>query len=134
MRVGLDTSVVLRLLIGEPHRQAERAWRSIVEARLAGDKTVVSDLVVSEAYFALQHHYSVPKSAALKQLQILLDSGDVSAAGCAGSVLKVPHLANAKPGFVDRLIHDGYVAADIDRVLTFEKAAGKLPHARVLTA
>lgn len=133
MKVGLDTSVVLRLLIGEPKRQAQRAWRAIVEARSVGGEAVVSDLVVSEAYFALQHHYSVPKAMALEQMRALFDSGDVRVAGCAGEVLTVPSLASAKPGFVDRLIHGGYVGGGIDRVLTFEKAAGKLPHARVLT-
>jgi predicted nucleic-acid-binding protein len=133
MKVGLDTSVLLRLLIGEPKRQAERAWRSMVEARSAGDETVVSDLVVSETYFALQHHYGVPKAKALEQLRALFDFGQVSSLGCAAEVLKTPGLENAKPGFVDRLIHGGYVVGDVDRVLTFEKAAGKLGGVRVLT-
>lgn len=132
MKFGLDTSVVLRLLIGEPRRQAERAWRALVEARSAGNKLVVSDLVVSEVYFALQHHYRVPKAEALEQLHVLFESGDVSAVGCASEVLETPRLANAKPGFVDRLIHGGYVAASISRVLTFERAAGKLAHTDVL--
>jgi predicted nucleic-acid-binding protein len=132
MKVGLDTSMVLRLLIGEPERQAERAWQSIVEARSAGDEAVVSDLVVSETYFALQHHYAVPKAEALGQLNALFDSGDISSAGCAAKVLKTPNLAAAKPGFVDRMIHGGYVVQEVDRILTFEKAAGKLPRTRVL--
>jgi predicted nucleic acid-binding protein len=132
MKVGLDTSVVLRLLIGEPKRQAERAWQSIVGARSAGDEAVASDLVASEAYFALQHHYGVPEAKALAQLRALFDSGDVSAIGGAAEVLKTPGLESARPGFVDRLIHDGYVVGEVDRVLTFEKAAGRLPRTRVL--
>jgi predicted nucleic-acid-binding protein len=132
MKIGLDTSVVLRLLIGEPKRQAERAWRSIVDARSAGDEAIASDLVVGEAYFALQHHYGVPKAKALVQLHALFDSGEVSATGCAAEVLKTPGLASAKPGFADRLIHAGYVVGEVDRVLTFERAAGKLPRTRVL--
>lgn len=71
MKIGLDTSVILRLLIGEPAAQAERAWRALTEARAAGDATVLSDLVVSETYFALQHHYRVPKAEALEQLRAL---------------------------------------------------------------
>jgi len=133
MTIGLDTSVVLRLLVGEPASQAERAWQSILDARAAGDRVVVSDLVVSETYFALQHHYGVPKQLALQHLQALLDSGDISASGCAAGVLKTPGLATAKPGFVDRMIHADYLR-DAGRVLTFEKAAGKLPRARVLKA
>lgn len=132
MKVGLDTSVLLRLLIGEPKRQAELAWRSIVEARSAADQAVVSDLVVSETYFALQHHYGVPKAKALAHLHALFDSAEVLPIGCAADVLKDPGLAGAKPGFVDRMIHGEYISGEVDRVLTFERAAGKLPRARVL--
>jgi predicted nucleic-acid-binding protein len=131
VRVGLDTSVVLRLLVGEPADQAERAWKALVEVRSAGGEAVVSDLVTSEAYFALQHHYAVPKAEALRQLRALFSGGDVVSAGVAAKVLALAKLASAKPGFVDRLIHEDYLSG-LDETLTFEKAAGKLPRARVL--
>ena len=50
MAIGLDTSVVLRLLIGEPRAQAEVARRRIERALIAGEKVVVTDLVVAEAF------------------------------------------------------------------------------------
>ena len=50
MAIGLDTSVVLRLLIGEPRAQAEVARRRIERALVAGEKVVVTDLVVAEAF------------------------------------------------------------------------------------
>lgn len=131
MRLGLDTSVVLRLLIGEPQRLAERAWQVMVETRAAGGEIVVSDLVVSEAYFALQHHYAVPKAEAITQLRALFDSGDVVPTGSAAAVLALPGLATAKPGLVDRMIHSGYLD-NADQILTFEKATRKLARTRVL--
>ncbi|HER20466.1 MAG TPA: type II toxin-antitoxin system VapC family toxin [Chromatiales bacterium] len=131
MRTGLDTSVVLRLLIGEPADQADRAWRFILQERSEGREIVVSDLVISEAYFALQYHYDVPKGEALQQLGRLVDSGQIVANGCAAAVLRIPRLASAKPGFVDRLIHEGYMC-DADRVATFELAAKKLQRSIVL--
>ena len=132
MRVGLDTSVVLRLLVGEPAPLARAAWRAVADARATGGEAVVSDLVVSETYFALQHHYRVPKEEALKQLRALLDSGDLSSVGRAAEVLTTSRLAGAKPGFVDRMIHAGYVR-DCEQMLTFETAARKLSRTRVLT-
>ena len=133
MKVGLDTSVVLRLLVGEPPDQARRAWQAVVEVRSAGGEVVVSDLVTSEAYFALHHHYAVPKGEALRQLLALFKSGDLVSEGVAPKVLAIPGLASAKLGFVDRMIHEGYLRS-LDQTLTFEKAAGKLPQARVLVA
>jgi hypothetical protein len=52
--LGLDTSIVLRLLLGSPQNQAEAALALVKENFARGVKVVVSALVVSEAYFALQ--------------------------------------------------------------------------------
>lgn len=131
MVVGLDTSVVLRLLVGTPADQAERASAFLDELFAAGDQAVVSDLVVSEVYFALQHHYAVPKAAALKALASLFESGEIKATGAAAAVLATGRLATARPGFVDRLIHAEY-ERHYGAMVTFEKKASRLPGTRVL--
>ncbi len=129
-RVGLDTSFVLRLLVGEPAAQARRATAQLDALREANQKAAVSDLVVTETYFALQYHYEVPKQLALDTLKEFLESPEVASAGEALEVLLEPSLGRANPGFVDRLIHANY-AKTAASMLTFEKAAGKLPGARV---
>src|SRR5688572_22651322 len=75
--IGLDTSVVLRLLIGEPRALTEVARRRIERALAAGERVVVTDLVVAEVFHALRYHYDVPDAVALTQLRGLLDSGVV---------------------------------------------------------
>ncbi len=52
--------------------------------------------------------------------------------GAAAAVLAVPSLARAKPGFIDRMIHAEYEMS-AKEMLSFEKAAGRLRGARVLT-
>lgn len=130
-RVGLDSSVVLRLLVGEPIKQAEAAQAFLDELFEAGDKAIISDLVVSEVYFALQYHYQVPKAEAFDSLAALFDSGEILASGQADVVLKTKNLSSAKPGFVDRLIHAGY-GAQAGGMVTFEKKASRLSGVRVL--
>lgn len=124
--VGLDTSFVLRLLIGEPAAQAKRALAQMDKFRSEGRLAAISDLVLSEAYFALQHHYDVPKQAALDALKCLLESAEVVSMGYAAEVLQEANLGKTKPGFVDRLIHAGYLHG-ASGMVTFEKAAAKLP-------
>ena len=46
MAVWLDTSVMPRLLIGEPRVQMEVARRRIESALIAGERVVVTDLVL----------------------------------------------------------------------------------------
>jgi predicted nucleic acid-binding protein len=133
--VGLDTSVVLRLLVGSPPDQAKAAIGFVKQSRTAGVRVVVSDLVVSEAYFALHAHYDVPKAAAIGALLEMLDSGLVEPADGPGilRVLTSAARSAAKPGFVDRLIHEQYQRSSAGMV-TFERAASRLTATIVLKA
>lgn len=131
MTTGLDTSVVLRLLLGQPADQAARAVACLDDLGQRGDQAVVSDLVVAEVYFALQHHYGVTQQDALLGLRRLFEDGEVKSLGVAEEVLALSGLASAKPGFVDRLIQGAY-AISADGMVTFEKAAGRTKSVRVL--
>jgi predicted nucleic-acid-binding protein len=131
VKTGLDTTVVLRLLLGQPTDQAERAVAYLDKLLRSGHRAVVSDLVVSETYFALQHHYGVSKKDALIGLKRLFSDGEIEALGPVAKVLETDGLASAKPGFVDRLIHEAYLG-EAGEMVTFEKAAGKLRSVRVL--
>ena len=131
MRWGLDTSVIVRLLSGDPPDQFEAARKTMASLRAAGEIPVVDDLAIAEAYFALSYHYRIPKAEVLAALARLLESGDVTATGVAAEILKTENLAVAKPGFVDRLIHASYQRRDT-MLIIFEKGSGKLAGARVL--
>jgi predicted nucleic acid-binding protein len=131
VNVGLDTSVVLRLLVGKPAAQTAAAVAFLDELRRRGNQPVVSDLVASEAYFALQFHYGIGKAEALAAMAAMFAGGEVKATGTAGRVLSHPGLATARPGFVDRMIHAAYTGAG-DSMATFGKSAAKLPQVTVL--
>lgn len=131
MNAGLDTSVVLRLLTGTPEPLAQCALREVQRLIKQGDILFVSDLVLTEVYFALQHHYGLPKAEALALLSGFLRERGIKTMGAAVAVLATSNLATANPGFVDRLIHAEY-RRHAGEMLTFEKAAGRLPGARVL--
>lgn len=129
--VGLDTSLVLRLLTGEPASLAAKAVSRLDALRSDGKKAAVNDLVVSETYFALQYHYEVPKQLALEKLKEFLEDGEIVAIGEALEVLQTPGLGKAKPGFVDRVIHAQYLR-HARQMLSFEKAASRLPQTIVV--
>ena len=131
MNAGLDTSVVLRLLTGMPETLAQTALAELRRRIEHGATLFVSDLVVAEVYFALQHHYGMPKTEAVRLLAEFLREGSVKAMGAAAAVLAMPNPATANPGFVDRLIHAEYRKL-AGEMLTFEQAARNLPGTRVL--
>ena len=129
----LDTSVVMRLLMREPVDQFQIAADFLRKQRAARRAVRVSDLVLAEAYFALQAFYQVPKADALEAIRQFVRHSGVVVGESASNVLAIPNLANAKPGFVDRLIH-GSALEDGHTLATFEKAARKLPSTELLQA
>jgi len=128
---SLDTSVLLRLLVGEPKNQAKKAEEAFDAISKAGGKAMVSDLVFCETYYALQFHYKVPKKDAVAALKNLSQAEDIECSTIARAVLTQTNLHSANPGFVDRIIHAQYDAVGA-QMLTFEKAAKKLPNTQVL--
>lgn len=130
---SLDTSVVIRLLVGEPANQYRRATEFLQKQLAARHPVHVGDLVLAEAYFALQGFYQLSKPDALQALALFARHSGVTITPVALELLAIPGLATAKPGFVDRLIH-GVSRSDGHTLVTFEKAATKLPATIVLTA
>jgi predicted nucleic-acid-binding protein len=129
--VGLDTSIILRLLTGLPENQAKMALDQL--RVLAGEKRkpLVSDLVVCEAYFALTYHYEVPKQEALENLLDLLESGVVFPDPDGAALQTLKSEEKTKAGFPDRLIRAQYLEM-ADEVLTFDADFGKMERVRRL--
>lgn len=122
MTLGLDTSVVVRLLVGLPEPQARVARRRLERALDAGDAVVVVDLVLAEVYHALHYHYGVPRAEARLLLRRFAQSGVVRVEpATATAALAAPSGA----GLVDRLIHQRYRAVGAV-TLTFDREQGRL--------
>lgn len=82
---------------------------------------------------ALQHHFGMTKASAIAALDAFLRESGIGASGGAASILRTPGLATARPGLVDRMIHFDYGRA-ANRMLTFERGAGRLGQVEVLSA
>ena len=134
MTVGLDTSVAVRLLVGEPVEQAEAA-RRLLDASGGGatNPAAVSDLVAGETYFALRHHYRVPHGRAVAAIRALLTDARVGPTGVALEVLDALSDEETAPGLMDRLIHGDYRRQGFE-LLTFDRDAAKLEGARLIQA
>lgn len=125
--VALDTCVVLRLLVGEPAGQAERAYAYLEKCYLTGKTVFVSDLVVAETYHGLCHHYQVPAMEAITILTEFLSSPMITPSGHSLTVLGEYRGSGA--GFVDRLIRaDALTSAR--QIVTFDRKFARLPNVR----
>ena len=128
-RVGIDTCVVLRLLVGEPPQQAQAAKSFVDECYFDGVEACVSDLVVAEVYHALIHHYEVPRKEVISVLTDFLTASQISTTGHALAVLKA--YEEKGPGFVDRLIRMDFLD-DAPEIKTFDQDFAKLDNVTLL--
>lgn len=127
MTRALDTSVVLRLLTGEPAAQAALAKQELEREQHAAH---VPALVVGESYFALRHHYRVPHELAVDSLIALLASDRIAFASTVRATLAAAR-DSQHPGVMDRLILADANAEGCE-LLTFDKRLSALHGARLL--
>jgi predicted nucleic acid-binding protein len=126
--VGLDTSVVLRLLIGKPAAEARVARERLKNAHERGESIIVTDLTIAETYFALHYHYGIPKAEARAKLLAMAESR-VMALSPPEAVEALEPSTGA--GLVDRLIHtrhrcSGAVSWTFDRKMAALDGAVRL--------
>ena len=129
-RFGIDTSVLVRLLTGDPPAEFDRctdALRHLIEAEDA--IVLASNQVIGETYIAVQHHYGVSRTDARAGLLDVLRSGLV--APLNGRAVLTAIEASDSPGLMDRLIANDYGDQALE-VLTLDRRMASLPGARLL--
>lgn len=129
-RFGIDTSVLVRLVAGEPQAEFERCvemLRALIEDD--GAEIVVSNQVIGEAYVAVQHHYGVSKSEARASLLDVLRSGMV--APLNGRAVLAALETREGAGLFDRLIAEEYSRVGLE-ALTLDRRMATLPGVRRL--
>lgn len=70
----LDSSTIIRYLVGTPEELASRA-RSLIDS---DQPLLVSTAVIEESAHALRHHYHVPRPAVVEALAVLLGRANVT--------------------------------------------------------
>ena len=129
-RFGIDTSVLVRLLTGDPvadFAYCVRKLSALVE--VDGSEVFASNTVIGEAYIAVQHHYGVSKADARGGLLDVLRSGLVSPLN--GHAVFSALEASENPGLFDRLIAGEYARAGLE-ILTLDRKMASLSDVRLL--
>ena len=124
-RFGIDTSVLVRLITGDPPAEFARCvetLRKLIEDD--GAEILASNQVVGETYVAVQHHYGVSNAAARASLLDVLRSGLVRPLN--GRAVLDALESRGGPGLFDRLIANEYAGAGLE-VLTLDRKMAALP-------
>ena len=129
MRYGIDTSVLMRLITGQPDEAFEYCVSRLSALVEGGAEILASNQVIGEAYVAVQHHYGVSWQDARDALVNALQSGLVSPLN--GQPALGALSASGHPGLFDRLIADDYSRAGL-KALTLDRRMARLPDSQHL--
>lgn len=132
MKYGLDTSVLMRLLNKTNDEYSQRIAAYISSRLEEGDTFFISELVVSELYFALQHHYGHTKEVSITALRAIAKTPGFTFSPEAKAALETPDAWRASPGFVDRMIANGYASRGCV-TLSCEKDFRKLDFTEIIS-
>ena len=129
-RFGIDTSVLVRLLTGEPEADFAlclHKLRSLIDEE--STEILASNQVIGEAYIAVQHHYGLSNDDARDGLLDVLRSGLVAPLNGRTALAAIE--ARSGAGLLDRLIADDYARAGLV-ALTLDQKMSALPEAQRL--
>jgi len=128
-RYGIDTSILVRLLTGDPPEIFERCVAGLGELAEEGCEVFASNQVIGEAYVAVQHHYGVSKVEARSGLADVLRSGLVGPRRGRRVLAALGEGSGA--GLLDRLIAMEYEDEGLT-TLTLDERMARLPETTLL--
>lgn len=128
---GLDTNVLLRYVVQDDAEQYEHARAFIEDVLTADAPGLVHPVALCEFVWALRQVYKVPRPEIVNALRILLSVRTLRVLSDAAVREAVDRYAGGTADFADALLTVEYESVGTGLV-TFDRAASKLPGARLL--
>ena len=128
-RIGIDTSILVRLVTGDPHDAYAYCVERLQALAAGGAEILASNQVIGEAFMAVRHHYGVTNADACVELSNTLQSGLV--APLNGPAVLEALASSGGPGLFDRLISNDYSRSGLE-TLTLDRQMASLRGAQLL--
>jgi len=129
---ALDTNVLIRFLVADDEKQANRVRLLFKQAEADQQKLYVPVLVVLEMLWVLESVYKIPRHQILDALQnlLLMPVLQFDEQGTLQSFIHSAKVGNED--LSDLLIAHSAVGGGCERVLTFDKKASGFKHFQLL--
>ncbi|UUP17255.1 PIN domain-containing protein [Nitratireductor thuwali] len=131
-RVGIDTNVLLRMVLNDDERQ--RAAALALGTSLTVERPgFVSLIVLLEFYWSLASRYRQPKEQILATVRKLLRTRTLLFESFDAVVAALERANDRQVDFPDALIAEHYRASGCSHTVTFDKAAARIPGMELLS-
>lgn len=130
--IGIDTNVLLRLLVRDDDLQVRAAERFISAHCSSGDPGFVSLVVIVETAWALRRLYLYDRAQIAAAIGSVLDVAEFEVESAEEVRSAVADFQRTAAGFVDCLLARTNVSAGCEFTVTFDRKAAKVPGFKLL--
>ena len=124
--IGLDTNVVLRLLLNDDLKQRQRAVKAIQQAKGLAVRVTITLAVVLEMEWVLRSIAKMTKPQVLSVFDLLLESYDIEIDNEKALEQALHIYANAAADFAECLFLAQYQRMGCQTMLTFDTKAARM--------
>ena len=124
--IGLDTNVVLRLLLNDDLKQRQRAVKAIQQAKVLAVRVTITLAVVLEMEWVLRSVAKMTKPQVLSVFDLLLESYDIEIDNEKALEQALHIYANAAADFAECLFLAQYQRMGCQTMLTFDAKAARM--------
>jgi predicted nucleic-acid-binding protein len=131
--IGIDTNVIVRLIVNDDERQSRAAERFIREHGGSGTPCYVSNMILIETVWVLETVYGFDRSAVADALAGLLEAEQLEFDSPIDIAAAVEDFRHGRAEFADCLIGRINLLAGCSHTVTFDRKAAKLTGFKLLT-
>lgn len=125
--IGIDTNVLLRVLVRDHDEQARIAERFIATHCSSEEPGHVSRVVIAESAWVLKDVYGYTRSQIACAIRCVLDVSELEIESADVVNAAVADFEKSSAGFADCLLARTNAAAGCEHTVTFDRKAAKLP-------
>ena len=122
--IGIDTNVVVRLLVGDDEPQQRAAREFLIRRSSAEDPAWINRVAIVETVWVLEQSYRYTRRQIAEALERLLNTAELAFEN-QEQVREAVSAYRDGAGFADTLVAIGNANADCATTVTFDAAAAK---------
>jgi predicted nucleic-acid-binding protein len=131
--IGIDTNVLLRLIVADDPRQASLASKFIRSRCTSEDPGFVSNIVLAELTWTLARAYSCSRVQIAGAIEQILETMQLQVESSADVAAALQDYRTGQSDFADCLIGHVHRTAQCSHTVTFDRKAAKLTGFEPLT-
>jgi predicted nucleic-acid-binding protein len=132
--IGVDTNVIVRLLVGDDELQAQAAAKYLTVHSSSEDPALISDIVLVQIAWVLEDVYGYARAQIAAAMEGLLATAQLKTGNVSSVHRAVQRFRGSAADFADCLLGVSNAESGCEYTASFDRKASKLPEFKRIAA